>query len=270
MDDLIKYLPEELPDNFLSVREYGWQICAPGHSYLGKKLYYVMHYVIKGHGVFEFEKQKYHLSEGQGFIINPKDYVYYYADDEDPWVYTWVAFNGINASHLLHLSGLTESTVFKCGDDAKLKKYFYDLCSQSNSAPSPEMARIGYLYLIFSHLINHIDTSKDMKNKDFLMLAVKYMEHNFDKKISVNDIAKYFNVSRSQFYRLFKNKLNISPSEYLSDMKLSKACFYLESSDMTVYNICTAVGYSDAAHFCKRFKKKYSITPLEYRQKHKK
>ena len=262
------YLPKDIPNNFLSVREYGWRTCLPKDTWTGHKPYYVIHLVISGYGTFELNGKTHLLGEGDGFAISPEDYVTYQADDNQPWKYTWVAFSGLNAAHLLHMSGLTKSTVFRYDGDKPLAQYFYDLCSLSDNTSAPEIARIGYLHLIFSNLIHHTNAAKDIKNKDFLTLAIEYMEQNFEKNIGIEDIFKHFNVSRSQLYRLFKEKMNISPIQYLNDMRFSKACLLLEGSDMPIYKICITVGFNDPVHFSKAFKRKFEVSPYNYRRIH--
>ena len=70
----------------------------------GVRSVYVIHYISKGSGTLETEGKTFRLTAGDSFIIYPDTYVKYYPDENDPWEYAWVGFNGIEAERLLQLT----------------------------------------------------------------------------------------------------------------------------------------------------------------------
>ena len=86
------------------------------------------------------------------------------------------------------------------------------------------------------------------------------------KKISIEEIAKEFSVSRSYLFRMFKEKLNLSVSEYILDIRLTNACLLLKNPLLTNYQVMTLSGFSDYSNFLKLFKRKYGVTPRDYRK----
>ena len=81
--------------NDIKLRFCGHSECLPLHSYgPGTRPYYLMHFVLSGKGRLVVNKTEYLIEEKQIFLIEPDQMVFYQADKEDPWTYSWVGFNG--------------------------------------------------------------------------------------------------------------------------------------------------------------------------------
>ncbi|MBO5930375.1 MAG: helix-turn-helix transcriptional regulator, partial [Clostridia bacterium] len=88
-------------------------------------------------------------------------------------------------------------------------------------------------------------------------------------KITVSDVAKFLNLERSYFYRIFKEETGISPSQYLIQLRMSKSKALLEMGE-SVKTASSAVGIDDIYHFSKTFSKKMGITPSLFKKQQKK
>lgn len=86
----------------------------------------------------------------------------------------------------------------------------------------------------------------------------------------VNDIAKHLCVSRSYLYILFNNTLGISPKDYLSNFKITKAAELLKLTDYSIEEIANSCGYKNPEAFSSIFKNKFELTPTKYRFAHRK
>jgi len=98
--------------------------------------------------------------------------------------------------------------------------------------------------------------------------AQEYIEHNVGKKISVDQLADLFLISRRNFERRFKKATANTPVEYLQRVKIEAAKKSLESGRENVNEIMYAVGYSDSKAFRTTFKKITGLSPLDYRKKY--
>ena len=74
-----------------------------------KRRNFILHYVIKGNGYYEVDNNVYYITAGQSFIIYPGETVYYYPDPDNPWVYAWVNFIGVEAGELLSFIGFSKN-----------------------------------------------------------------------------------------------------------------------------------------------------------------
>jgi transcriptional regulator GlxA family with amidase domain len=85
---------------------------------------------------------------------------------------------------------------------------------------------------------------------------------------TLNKLAKESNVAKSQLTKLFQAELNISPVQYIRNLRLEKACQFLETTFLRVKEGMFIVGINDQSHFVRDFKEKYGLTPTEYRNRY--
>ena len=93
-----------------------------------------------------------------------------------------------------------------------------------------------------------------------------YIHANYHEKITVEEIAKHLNISRSECFRCFKRFTNKRPFEYIIEYRLSKAAQLLRETEISISDISSACGFDSASYFSKLFKEKYAMTPLQYRR----
>ncbi len=101
---------------------------------------------------------------------------------------------------------------------------------------------------------------------DYISRSMAYIQKNFRRQLSVEEIANEVDISPSYLYALFKNELGLSPIAYLNGIKLSHACMLLEHTDKSIRVIAEECGFYDQYYFSKLFKKKYGHSPLQYRK----
>ncbi len=100
----------------------------------------------------------------------------------------------------------------------------------------------------------------------YISHGIAYIQKNFSRRLSVEDIANEIGVSPSYLYVIFKREMDISPIAYLNDIKLSYACMLLEYTEKSVCAIAEECGICDQYYFSKLFKRKYGSSPLHYRK----
>ena len=84
-------------------------------------------------------------------------------------------------------------------------------------------------------------------------------------KITVAEVADRIDFSESHFMRYFRENMGTSFVDYLRDYRLTMAARLLLVSDETVLSIAEEVGFENLSYFNRAFKKKYGVTPREYR-----
>ena len=98
-----------------------------------------------------------------------------------------------------------------------------------------------------------------------IMQAIRYMKENHQKTITLEEISNYCHLSRFHFSHLFKKEVGSSVMDFLNKLRIEKASFYLETTDLNVQEIANQVGFQDANYFSRSFKKYKQVTPTEYR-----
>lgn len=134
-----------------------------------------------------------------------------------------------------------------------------------------ELEIVNNLNWIWLNLIKNLKdkienpSKKPSPDDDRVKTAINYIKHNYKHEISLNDIAKSCNISKSECCRSFKRVLKMTPFEYLMEYRVLKSTEYLYNTDESISNICMNVGFNGISYFGKTFKKFMNCTPSEYR-----
>lgn len=95
--------------------------------------------------------------------------------------------------------------------------------------------------------------------------AVRFIKEQLDERIMLEDIAQYCCLSKYHFSHLFKKEVGLSVVDFINKLRLEKAKYYLETTDLTVQQIANQVGFPDANYFSRMFKKANQQSPSDYR-----
>lgn len=113
---------------------------------------------------------------------------------------------------------------------------------------------------------HNIGSKRQEKSTDTIGAAREFIEENFAKEITLDDVSRAVNISPYYFSKLFKESTGENFIEYLTNIRIEKAKDLMLSSDMSMKEICAACGYSDPNYFSRTFKKNTGFTPTEYKE----
>lgn len=108
--------------------------------------------------------------------------------------------------------------------------------------------------------------NRNLKLSEILNIAKAYIDNNYQKELTLSQVAKYIYLSDSYFAHSFKNKFEISPKSYILKVRIENAKELLENTDNKISDIALSVGFSSQQRFNDIFKKQVGITPLKHRQ----
>lgn len=112
-----------------------------------------------------------------------------------------------------------------------------------------------------------ISKRSENRSESVVERAKKYMQDNFRKDISLEDVSQTVDISSYYFSKVFKEETGENFIEYLTKLRMEEAQRLLEESDLSIKEVCSEVGYSDPNYFSRNFKKYAGITPTEARDK---
>ncbi|MBP1990711.1 AraC family transcriptional regulator [Paenibacillus eucommiae] len=137
---------------------------------------------------------------------------------------------------------------------------------------------IGYPLMRFTLLIQLLVQISRYRNKgdpsipltslsSSINQALDYMKLRFNQPLTLELIAQMTGLSSRQFYRLFKQQTGQTFVQYLQNIRITKSCELLRSTDNKINEIAYLVGYHDLKFFHAMFKQRLGLTPRQYRMK---
>lgn len=97
--------------------------------------------------------------------------------------------------------------------------------------------------------------------------AKEYINANFSRDISLDDVSRTVNISPYYFSKIFKDETGEGFVEYLTRIRMDRAKTLLETTEYSMKEICMMVGYADPNYFSRSFKKNVGLTPTEYKER---
>lgn len=261
-------------ENFeINVDECGIEQGIPGFGYKYEVLKSaVIHYITNGNGTFKINNKIYKLKKGDVFILLKGMKVEYIASIDEPWKYKWIGFSGSNISEYLNRTSLTDSYVVTCEKNSKIPNIISNMCEISknyNPSSSHDILLLREVYSLLYAVINEFPKKFEYKDKEihsYIQEAIDYININYMNNITVQDITEHVNLSRSYLYKMFIKNLNVSPQNYLINLRMYKATLLLKNTKIPIGEVANKVGYNDSLLFSKTFSKHFSMSPLSYRK----
>lgn len=269
-NDLKQSYKQNYTDNVeLSIFNCGHEYCLPGHTWgPGVRDHYLIHLVVAGRGVYQVGDARFILQPGDLFLAKPGQLITYAADQNDPWEYYWVGFNGACANRLVQQAPFTDAQpCHHCTDPQSMRDALYQIYLSRGTEAQDEARMIGYLYLFMALLMKEAQETMPhagSPSTQYVLAAVRYIQFNYSHDISVDDIAKAVGVSRSHLYRVFMAAVGQSPIDYLTAYRIDEACALLRSTHLSIAEIAVSVGFFDQFYFSRVFKKVKGVPPSRY------
>lgn len=105
-----------------------------------------------------------------------------------------------------------------------------------------------------------------MKNLGNIERVLKYIDNHLDEQMGYERIANMFHFSPYHFHRIFSIIAGKTITAHIRDRRLEKACVMLSSSDKSILELCLECGFDAYSSFSRIFKRKYGLSPKEYRK----
>jgi AraC-like DNA-binding protein len=256
----------------LDICFFGSEDCQPGHFWgPGVRDTFIFHYIHSGKGSLRIAEQTYPLSGGQGFLICPNTVVYYKADEDEPWTYSWLGFQGLYAQAYLERARLSHTQpVFDSNGNPWFEQFLELMIQAQNNTQNSDVQLQSILYRFFAELISSVPEARGISasfhsKEAYIRKAIEFLEIHYSQKISVMDIAQYVGLDRTYLSSLFKEKLGYSLQIYLLQYRMNRACELLKNGELSIGDISRSVGYTDPLLFSKMFKKMNKLSPKLFR-----
>ncbi len=225
----------------------------------------------QGAGKLVLDDEEALLAGTTGMLLLPEVPHKYYAVSEEPWIVSWITFGGFHLNRFLKTLGFASSGTFSIQDDNILQEMIFEALEQiqsTNTMKGLDSSALIYRFLVNLYKYAHGPgaVSSNIQHSR-LHPVVTYIERNYDKEISIEDLSDILDVSPQHFCLLFKKTLQTRPFEYLNSFRINKSKQLLvQDPEMKINEIARAVGYSNESYFSSLFKKKEGLSPRQFRR----
>ena len=232
---------------------------------------YQLLYIVSGKTHFFIDGEERIVTAGHMVLFQPRQqqrYVYY--GSERPEVY-WVHFTGSDVKNILrHYQIPLNEPVFYSGASATYAYLFKGMIHELQSCQTGFSELISmYLRQIFL-LVQRTRKETKPSISTFIQQEVeyarRYFNEHYNEPISIQEYAQSRNISVCWFQRNFKQLVSHTPMQYLLVVRVNNAANLLETTDYSVAEIGSIVGYDDPLYFSRLFRKVKGLSPVAYRK----
>lgn len=235
-------------------------------------------YVLSGVGVHSVNGVDYLVKGGDWLFVNYESKHSYRS--ENGFTFVEIVFApSSSSSALAHISLNTFNKM--CNDknggvisfngeertqiDGIVKAMLYE---SKNGEIDSASVQENYLNVLLIKLLRKSGVSSSDKG-DVLLHVKNFLDENFSSKITLLELSKRCFYNPSYLSRAFKQRFNITITNYIKNKRLEKANELITNTNLTIESIISTIGYADRTSFYREFSKKYGITPITLREKSK-
>ena len=237
--------------------------------------------VKKGHGTYYIGGKEYPIKAGDLIILNPGTYHRSMVTcPQDCTTEYYIAFSDINVKDAIPNTLPLPDGNFIIPMKDVMRQEVFKLCTAM--AKEFQTCRPGRYFMLKAYLIQLIllllrdqkDTAQEQNgcifespNKKYVVnQMIRYFNEHYHEKISLDQIARNMYLSTFYLSKIFKSETGDTPINYLIELRMEKARELMETSPgISIQNVAEMVGYDDAYHFSKLFKKHFGAAPSKYR-----
>ncbi len=237
-------------------------------------------YVLSGVGRYRIEDKVYDVQEGDLIILNPgvKHQALFVKEAEVPTTEFFVGFSDIQLPGFVPNYLPIPEGAYMIHTTGELRHKLFKICSSMEAENA--VLREGRYFMLKAYLMQMLlliireqcepvkqsggYAFESMNRKYIVEQLVNYLEDHYNEKISLDQIAENMYLSPFYISKIFKSETGDTPIRHLINIRLEKARDLLVNGyEGSIQEIAAMVGYDDAYHFSKLFKKHYGITPSQ-------
>jgi len=161
-----------------------------------------------------------------------------------------------------NMPGYTEikKTLFEIFQLAKVESRHFEILLKSKLHE--------FIYLLYFHRYVVRKTTDDTYRKnEKIRQLIDYINNNYHQNLTIDFLADFIGYSKTHFMTVFKQHTGTSCTEFVIQVRLSKACELLVNSTNSILEIANEVGFNNLSNFNRQFKSYYLLTPSQYRKK---
>ena len=208
---------------------------------------YVLEYVVSGKGHVIYENNHFSPSAGDVYFLQPHSDQEYYSAPDTPWEKIWINSRGRLMDMLCNAYNMQGLVYFP---QCPVKEEFIKaLDIVKNRGEGAQLQITLQLHKIISLLHDWHFQRFDAKHSREGLCLREYLDANWQKKISIAELAAIIMKSPAQTMRIFQKDWGDTPYNYLQKLRCSYACRYLNNTEHSIKELASLLGFKDEFYF---------------------
>ena len=231
-------------------------------------------YIASGKGHFHFDSPDNETIVPSGNIVlyRPKEFQKYEYYGEDKTEVYWIHFTGSDVTNILRKYGFQDNKhIFQVGSSLEYERVFKRIIIELQRCQMnyEEMLTLllHHLFIIFERELKREHILKNEYLDKEMDIATSYFNENYNHDINIDEYASSRGMSVSWFIRNFKKYTGQTPMQFIVSLRINNAQILLETTDYSINEISSIVGYENQLYFSRLFRKQKGCAPTEYRKR---
>lgn len=211
----------------------------------------------------------------QFFVVPPNHPTTMISDKDEPWKLCWLSWKGRQSDYFQEIYDSFEpEKIYTFQNAYGMHNIFASLIYADHSHADIQKTAAYFADYVISLLSNDIrefsaieePVTVNRRKLTYIEKAKSIIAEHY-ATINISKLSKMLYLNSKYFCQIFHEIVGISPQQYLIDIRLKNSLYYLEDTSMTLKNIAESCGYSSYTGYVDAFKRKYGVSPKEYRKR---
>lgn len=250
-------------DKYLKLNSCGYQNPQSEHTVVRKNGRVDYHILMIISGMCEA------LHDGKTYTLTDGNMIVYAPGEEQKYVFkagctsVWCHFTGSIVKEVLEDCNIHSGVYFT--EPNKIVIDTFSRMIQRYFLPEQKKLTNASLIELLYNISSMLQSSEQKGACDAILPVLTYINANYNKQITLDELAEKTGYSKSRFSHIFSESTGTTPVKYQNDIRLKMSCEMLLSTSLTVAEIAVSCGFNDPLYYSKMFKKRYGMSPTEYR-----
>ncbi|MDZ4815375.1 MAG: AraC family transcriptional regulator [Verrucomicrobiota bacterium] len=220
--------------------------------------------------------RKISLKTGEAILLSPNEEHHEDKESNNPTQVMFVGFNPPEREQASFLSGLLLRRLVLGEQFPCVQEILQTLMSETAQKKEGFAERIQLKCADLILLLKRVELTVKLQNTDnkkvggrndlSLDSAADYLDQNCRETLKIEQVARYFSLTPSHFTLIFRHRFGQTPKQYLLQKRFKQSKVLLREGMLSVKEVATQSGFSSSQRFCKWFREKTGMTPLQYRR----
>ena len=228
---------------------------------------YLLLYTLGGSGKLLYGEREYSLLPGDAAFLDCMPFQRYETGPEGFWHLKFAHVYGLSVAHYYELFTKEGANVIRL-PAASHAPFYLDRLLQLYRPRAVNSDLIASMHIVelLTELILNAQSLTPYGAEDYLLRAAEFLESHYAEKLTLDTLSDHLSVSKYHLQRQFKAHFGITPTQYLTNLRINRAKELLRTTAMPVYEICERIGMENPSYMIKLFRGHEGMTPYGYRK----